>query len=177
MGREEGFTLLELMVVALVTTILLTIGSVALRHYWLVRALSGAQDQVATQLRGAQQQSMSESHPWVFGARFQKGSSSWGVVRYNVTTGACSVVSSLSFDGNVVIVDDAQTDFPDVTGATTACRNATPGASANHEVVFFYARGNSSASSTVGSVKLVQPTINRTERVTVSPITGRVTKL
>jgi prepilin-type N-terminal cleavage/methylation domain-containing protein len=174
---QAGFTLMELMFVTALMGILLTLGAFAVRHFWSVRSLQGAQDTVVTQLRQVQQRSFSENHPSVYGVRFLKGTSDFGVVRYDYGTSACSVVNSQQLGDGVQIVNDAETDFPDVANLTTACRNATPNASANYEVVFFYARGSTNASATVGSVKLSQPKISRTNKVVVSPLTGRVTRV
>jgi Tfp pilus assembly protein FimT len=174
-AREAGFTVIELAVVAALATVLLSIGAVAVRHFWLVRSIKGAQDQVVAQLRQVQQRSAAETYPIIYGVRFLKGSSSWGVVRYNASTTTCAAVTSLTLPDGIQIVNDAETDFPDVATATTACRNAAP-SSASYEVVFFYPKGSTNASSTVGSVKLIQPALNRTAKITVSNLTGRVTR-
>lgn len=174
-GSEAGFTVIELAMVLLLTTVLLSIGVVAIRHFWLVRSIKGAQDQVVEQLRSAQQRSAAESYPIIYGVRFQKGTATWGLVRYNASSATCAAVNTLTLPDGIQIVNDADTDFPDVTTATAACRNAAP-ASANYEVVFFYPKGSTNATSTIGSVKLIQPALNRTARVTVSPLTGRVTR-
>ena len=162
-------TLVEVLVVIVVISLLLAISASALRNFWLVKSLQAAQDDVISQLKQDQQRSESESAPMVYGARFQKGTSTWGTVQYNGNTGACAVVNSVTFDTGVVVANS--TDFPDATG-TTACRNASPDASANNEVVFFYPSG----SATAGSAILSQPAIGRTGTVMVSAVTGRVYK-
>ena len=174
-AAEGGFTVIELAVVAALATVLLSIGAVAVRHFWLVRSIKGAQDQVVSQMRQTQQRSAAETYPIIYGLRFQKGTSTWGVVRYNASSTTCAAVNTRTLPDGVQFVNDADTDFPDVTTATTACRNAAP-ASANYEVVFFYPKGSTNATSAIGSVKLIQPALNRTAKVTVSNLTGRVTR-
>ena len=169
MRDEHGFTLLELVVVIAITGMLLALTAGALRYFWLVRSIQGAQDQVITQMKEAQQRSSSESAPWVYGVRFHKGTPTWGVVRYHSSANACASVNTMTFDAGVIVADT--TDFPDVT-VTTACRNAFPNASPDYEVAFFYPRG----SATAGSVKLTLPSLGRTRTVNVSAVTGRVSK-
>ncbi len=167
LGRERGVTLVELMMVIAITGVLLTLSASALRHFWLVHSLVGAQSQVVTQLREDHERSISQSHPLVYGERFLKGTSKWGTVLYNVTTGACSAVNSKSFDAGVIV--DSSSSFPDVTG-TAACRNAAPNPSPNYIVVLFYARGSASP----GSLTVRQPVLGRTRMVNVAAVTGRV---
>ena len=173
---EAGFTIMELMVVMLIGSILVTLGAFAVRQFWQKRSLQGAQDQVAVQMRQVQQRSMAETYPIVYGIRFQKGTSNWGVVRYNASTLACQAVNNLKM-GDGVQFQAAGTDFPDVptgTGATsTACRNAAP-ASADYEVVFFYPKGSASAAAAGSTVTLLQPGLPETKVLTVLPNTGRV---
>lgn len=176
---EGGFTVIELMVVMVMTGILLTLGAFAVRQFWVKRSLEGAQDQVVVQMRQVQQRSMAETYPIVYGIRFQKDASNWGVVRYNATTGTCQAVNNFVM-GDGVKFDVAGTDFPDVpistATTTTACRNATPGNSPNHEVVFFYPKGSTNADSDGSSVTLLQPALPETNKVTVTALTGRVTR-
>jgi prepilin-type N-terminal cleavage/methylation domain-containing protein len=175
---EAGFTLTELMAVMLLAVILMTLGAFAVRQYWLRRSLQGAQDQVVAQMRQVQQRSMAESYPIVYGIRFQKDTSNWGIVRYNASTGACQAVNNLVMSDGVRFT--TATDFPDVVSPSTMsfnCRNAAPGASSAHEVVFFYPKGTANTAPTTGSsVILEQPALPKTATVTVSPLTGRVTR-
>ena len=172
-GGSAGFTVVELAVVVALTTVMVSLGAVAARRFFQTRALQGAQDQVVAQMRESQQRSIAESYPIVYGLRFLKGTGNYGVVRYNAANQSCQVVNSQTFDGGIQVVNDAETDFPDVTTLTTACRNATPNASANYEIVFFYPKGSTNATATIGSVKLLQPATGQTKKVTVSPLTGR----
>lgn len=166
---ESGFTLVELLMVLALTTLLLTIGAGAVRHFWRVRALTGARDSVATQMRLAQQRSFSESFPTVYGLRFEEGTDRWSLVRYNDTTGACTVVSSWKLDAVTI---GATTDFPEG-AAALACRNAAPGGAPANEVAFFYPRGSASA----GAVALTSDATGRTLTLQVSAATGRVSAL
>ena len=171
---EGGFTLLETLVVFVLIGLVTTFGVGAVRHYWLVRSLSSGRDTVAAQLREVQQRSLSESHPNVYGVRFRKGTSTYGIVKYVAgTPGTCTAVTQQTLDG-VEFANDSETDFPDVAGLTSLCRAAAP-ASDDYEIVFFYPRGSTNASSTIGSVKVRQPSLNRSKKISVSRLTGRVT--
>jgi prepilin-type N-terminal cleavage/methylation domain-containing protein len=172
--RQEGFTLVELLVVLALTSILLTLGAFAVRHFWFVRSLSGAQDEVATQLRRQQQQVMAASNPFVYGAHFEANSSDWELIRFDPKGAGsaddeCSVQATRGFDLRVqvsgVAFDDLQA--PEQAAACVADLGGTAG-----EYVFFFARGN----ATKGSVTVTQPQLGRSETVTVTDITGRVTK-
>jgi Tfp pilus assembly protein FimT len=164
---------MELMVVIVMTGILLTLGSFAVRQFWLRRSLQGAQDQIVVQMRQVQQRAQAETYPIVYGIRFQKGSSNWGIVRYNASSQTCVAVNNLTMGDGVRFVNDAETDFPDVATATTACRNVAPSSTA-YEIVFFYPKGSTNAATGGSSVKLEQPALSRTNKVIVSPLTGRV---
>jgi prepilin-type N-terminal cleavage/methylation domain-containing protein len=178
-SREEaGFTLTELMVVMLLGVILVTLGAFAVRKYWLRRSLEGAQDQVVSQLRQVQQRSMAETYPIVYGVRFEKDTSRWGVVRYNASTATCQAVNNLTMSDGVIFLGSG-TDFPDVvtpSTMSTACRNAAPGASGNHEVIFFYPKGSTNAATAGSTLTLRQPALPQDDTVTVSKLTGKVTR-
>lgn len=166
---------MELMVVMVLTGILLTMGAFAVRQFWLKRSLQGAQDQVVVQMRQVQQRSMAETYPIVYGIRFQKNTSNWGIVRYNASTSTCQAVNNLTMSDGVKFVNDGFTDFPDVTTATNACRNAAP-LSSDYEVVFFYPKGSTNAGSGGSTVKLEQSALPATKLVRVSQLTGKVTR-
>ncbi len=172
-AREAGFTLVELLTVMLLTSILLTTGAFAVRHYWFVRSLQGGQDTVVAALREVQQRAMSESHPNVYGIRFLPGTSSFGVVRYNAITATCTAVSNQALGNGTRFT--AATQFPEVVGPSGECRNQAP-ASPDYEIVFFYARGSTSADDGADSIELLQPQTGGTKAVTVSRLTGRVTR-
>lgn len=169
MRREDGFTLSELLIVMLVMSIVLTLGAYSFRRYWQTRSLHGSVDQVATELRGEQQRATSESHPWIWGAWFKQGTSRWGVVRANASTGACQVKDRRTLSTGVVV---SSVSFADVTtpALSSACATA---AESGAEVVLFFARGT----ATEGTVSLSHPEVSggAAKTITVSPITGRVT--
>lgn len=164
---QRGFTLVELLVAMSLIAILVTLGAQPMRNYWLNRAVMGAADDVATQLRSLQERVVSESHPLVYGAAFAPGSADWSLLQYNPSGPSCSVVGTRSFDTDVVVQSASFIGAP--AAIVTAC-SALPGVESDDAFVFFYARG----SATGGQVAVRQPTIGRTETVTVGPITGRV---
>lgn len=181
-GDQRGFTLIELLVVMALTAVLMTLGASAVRHYWFVRSLQGAQDEIVTQLRRSQQQSVAESHPRTYGARFptRRGStmSTFGLVRLNIAAdpaaSTCVEYESRTFDAGVRIVNpggSSTTSF-DVVPETLLCRNQIPGASDKDDFVFFRARGT----ATAGKVTIDHPVLggSRRKTVCVSALTGRI---
>jgi prepilin-type N-terminal cleavage/methylation domain-containing protein len=174
-GRQEGFTLTELMVTCLVLGIVLTLGVTAFRHYWKVRALTGAVDEVVTELRGQQQDASTQTHPWVAGAWFKQDTSRWGTVRANAVTGACEIRSRRTLPAGVTVSSVSFSDVtdPNISGNCAAglASEAGPGAV---EIVVFFARGT----ATEGSVSLSQPAVNggAARTISVAPMTGRVTR-
>lgn len=168
-GREDGFTLSELLVVTVVIAIALTLGAGAFGRYWKVRSLNGAIDEVVTELRAKQQDATGQTHPWVWGAWFKQGTPRWGIVRANAISGACEVRARRTFSSGVTV---SAVSFADV---TTPALSATCAAAAESGagVVLFFARG----SATGGSVSLSHAEVGggSARTITVSPITGRVT--
>ncbi len=169
--KEEGFTLIELLVATALLAVLATLGAGAARQFWLVRSLDAGADAAVSQLRRMQAQSAAESHPLIFGARFRAGSSEWTLVKFDPkiptdsTDDVCTELGSpRTFDAGVIV---ASVDFSDVTGVTDKCRSQT-----SDEVALFYPRGT----ATAGSLVLSQPALGRTQTVTVTAITGRVTR-
>ncbi len=169
-GRQEGFTLTELMMACAVLAVVLTLGASAFGHYWKVRALTGAVDEVVTELRGEQQDASTQTHPWVWGAWFKQGTSRWGTLRANAVTGVCEIKSRRTFPGGVTV---GSATFGDVT-APAISANCAAAAETGAEVVVFFARGT----ATGGSVGLIHPTVDggSARTITVSPMTGRVTR-
>lgn len=169
-GKEDGFTLSELLVATAVIAIAVTLGAAAFLHHWKVRALSGAVDQIVTELRAEQQDATTQTHPWVWGAWFKPGTPRWGVVRGNAATGACDVRSRRQLPAGVTVSAAA---FDDVTTPPLSSTCAAA-AETGSEVVLFFARG----SATGGSVSLAHPEVGggAGRTIAVAPITGRVTR-
>ncbi|MFN2594275.1 MAG: Tfp pilus assembly protein FimT/FimU [Actinomycetota bacterium] len=173
---EGGFSLLELIVAVAIGLVMMSVAVIATKRYYQVRALQGAQDQVVSQMRSAQQRAMSESYPNVYGVRFEKGTNRWSVVKVDATSAACTVVYSYTFEGGTT-VDSAGTSFPAYSTWSTACQNAAPGNSANDQTIFFFPSGSSSATSPGGStVKLINNQTGKFNNTTVMPLTGRVVR-
>ncbi|HEX2049137.1 MAG TPA: hypothetical protein VHJ34_00725 [Actinomycetota bacterium] len=179
-GDERGFTLVDLLVTMAITAALLSLGASAVRHFWLVRTLEGAADDVRSGMRALHEQATSESHPLVYGARFRVGSNEWYLFQYNPNAATASGWSctdrtpregTFQFDGGVRLT--AASFTLDAAGATirTRCASALPGAAASDHYALFYARGD----ATPGSVTVTQPALaGRTRTVEVLGLTGRV---
>ena len=167
---QSGFTLVELMAVTALLAIMLTLAAGALRAYTRGKALQGARDMTVTQLRTAQQRTFSEGYPRAYGVRFLKNGTRWDLVRYDASTGACTVVESHVLTHGVTISGAAaDTDFPE-SAAATACRSAAPNGSGNYEVALFFARG----SATGGKATFNLSGSGKTRTVTVNGATGGV---
>ena len=167
MQREDGFTLVELMVVISLMAILFTLSASALRHYWFTQALDGSVQSAVSQLRQAQQRTDSESAPLVYGVRFQVGSSNWAVVKYDPVSPAttaddvCTQVNNYTFDGVVIASASFST-------SSNVLLSKCPQPS--QQFAMFFARGT----ATGGSLTLRHPITGRTKTITVLPLTGRV---
>ena len=197
MKREDGFSLIVLLVVMALISILLTLGVTSIRFFWLGRALDGERDQIFTNLRALQQQVVSESNPLIFGAWFKEmtpatddGTPQWGTVRYRPadedappgTPGTCSSTATYRMDGSVQVTSvnfadtllGATSDTDDVTGVMAECRLQVPASAAADDFVFFLARGT----ATAGCVTLTQPARDMADvTVAVSTLTGRVERI
>ena len=169
-ASERGFTLIEVLVAMALASILITLGAFALRSYWINRSLEGARAEVGSTMRQLQQQSVSESHPLVFGVRFTPGggptsaTTTWATLKYNPnSSGAkCEVLQTNTFSTKVY-VSAATFDSPSLDVSNCS---AGPGES----FVWFYARGT----ATAGSLTLSQPELDRELDVTVSGLTSRI---
>jgi prepilin-type N-terminal cleavage/methylation domain-containing protein len=179
MKNERGFTLIELLVVMVVVLIMATLGASAMRHYWFVRSVKGASQQVTAQLRQLQSQADSVSHPVVYGAWFlpnQSNSSEWGTLVYDPTitnvADRCELGSEAKVLPTEVRVVDAA--FTDTTTLTSACKTELTGAgvanASSAKTVFFYARGN----STGGELTLAREGVGKERTIEIAALTGRV---
>jgi prepilin-type N-terminal cleavage/methylation domain-containing protein len=174
MRREQGFTLIELLVTISLVTVIMTLGAQALRHYWLINSLEQAEGEIISQLRQLQERVVSETHPLVYGARFQPGAanSQWQVVKYDpksLTTASddtCIVEGARDFSTGVYVTSAS---FSDPSSATATCRAQISGA-ASDPFVFFFAKGT----ATGGQLTIRQPAIDRARAIVVTALTGRV---
>ena len=186
---EAGFSLLEVMTVMTIIVVLTGLGAFAIRHFWLVRSLSGGQDEVVSRLRSLQESSVAESHPIVYGAFFFEGEDDiprWGEVRFNPDDATC-VATPAELDAGVYLADvDTGASLPGLSPTefgemVTACDAGVeeayvtdgfgdPGAADGY--FFYLARGVANS----GSLLLEQPILGRTAGVTVVGLTGRVSK-
>lgn len=168
MREEEGVTLIEVLVTVSLAAILLTLSANALRTYWRNQQIDGAGEQVVSQLRQVQEQTDSESHPLVYGVRFDVGTSNWAIVRYDPKSSAtttddeCTVSGTRSFPAGVTI---SAASFTAPSGILISkC------SSSSQPFAFFYARGT----ATAGSATLSQASTGKTRTISVLPLTGRV---
>lgn len=160
--EESGFTLIELMAVVTLMAILMAIGGLALRRYWFIQSLSGAQSDIVAQLRVQQEESRTRA-PKVFGARFTEGSSQWDLIQYD--SGVCTPTGETRTFGTGVEVETVNFDTGLDPAELTDCLDGAT------DLVLFYARG----SATPGTVSVVHPAIdNRELAVCVTGLTGRV---
>lgn len=169
--NESGFTLIEVLTTLALVGILSTLGGIALRHFWLTRALKGGTAGVVTQLRATQEKVTSESYPLVYGVRFDPGSANWWVVKYDpVNAGpgddTCTTTSRHTLGTSVVIENAAFLADSYITGF---CKSQL-GTSADEAIALFYPSG----SATAGTVTLRQITLDIEKTIEVDGITGRV---
>lgn len=170
--REEGFTLIELLVTMALLAIMFTLGSFALKTFWMRRALDGSTDQVTAQLRQLQQRAVAESHPLIYGARFTENERSYTLLKYNPldpTPPICEQMATLSLEDGVEVASG--TYFTNSSYVTPSeCGTVGPG----DHFVFFFARG----SATGGTLKLtnqqLEGTSQDTTTISVTNLTGRV---
>ena len=177
MQREDGFTLIEVLSAIMLMFILLTLSASSMRSYWLNQSLDGAQGTMRSQMRQLQERSVSESHPTVYGMRFQVGTSNWGVVQYDPTalpSPRCNQLNSNKLNSGVIFKTSPSTSFTAAAGSDAAtiialCKSQIAGATGDQFVLFF-ARGT----ATPGQVTLTHPLVGRNKVITVTAITGRV---
>lgn len=167
-GRgEAGFTLMELLVVIVLTGILLTLGAAALRTYWMRRSLDGSTKQVTAQLRAMQQRAVAESHPLVYGARFTEGDGTYALFKYNPANSVapCDKLNTAQFEGHVEAASGTSFDASPYIDLSKC--EGTPG---NDHYVFFFARGT----ATAGTLQLTHETLGDSTSISVTNLTGRV---
>ncbi|MEA2434234.1 MAG: hypothetical protein QOG54_1691 [Actinomycetota bacterium] len=163
---EEGFTLIELLFAMVLLSILLGLGVNSLRVYWWNQQLIRAEDSVVAQLTQIQDQSVSESNPLTYGARFRLNTGTFDLVRFDGATNACTKTSDVVFDPAITVT---AVDFPNVATLTSECRGDL-GAPAGDKFAFFFPRGT----ATGGSITLTSSRVGKSKTITVTPITGKV---
>ena len=171
---ERGFTVLELVSVMALLSLVLTLGAAGFRHYWLLHSLESSQSDVATQLRQVQARVASESHPYIYGARFTPGSSTWSLLKYNQGSDRLSTSDdSCAADGTQRTLPGARTVGPPASSFAAAQGvdfSKCGGAHGSDVFVVFYAKGT----STGGTLTLESPELGRTREIVVSSLTSRV---
>lgn len=173
--REGGFTIIELLVTVALGAILMTLGASAFRAYWFSSSLASTQDLMLTEMRAMQERAVSESHPLVYGLRFQESSGRWAEVVYDpkdqsiTSDDVCEYVGGdpavKDFEAGIVV---RSADFTDPPGLSVS---KCPGSS-NGKFAFFYAKGT----ATAGNVTFLQPNTMKELGLQLSSLTGRVTK-
>ena len=188
---QTGFSLIEVLVAISIVSVLLTLGAQPLRNYWFKQSLLGAQDELMSEMEGAQSLVTSESHPLVYGIRFSdapgyNSEGTWGLIKYDPTNGpagaaTCTQYATGSndsgvFNAEVRIVNPSFTPTPPATEQAFCRANLKDSSGAtlaatNDQFVFFYARG----SATGGSVTLTQPGLGSDDDVSIEvhSLTGR----
>ncbi len=171
---ESGFTVLELVAVATLLSVVLSFGVTAFRHYWLMHSLESAQSDVATQLRQLQALVASESHPYIYGARFTPGSPDWSLVKYDQGSNRLSTAddSCVAYGATYTLPSTQAVGSPSSSfGAPQGVDlSKCGGAHATDLFVVFYAKGT----STGGTLTLRSPALGKTRQITISSLTSRV---
>lgn len=171
---DGGFTILELLTVMTLLSVVLTLGATGFRHYWLLQSLEAAQGDVATQLRQVQARVASESHPFIYGARFTPGSPAWSLVKYNQGTNRLSTDDdSCSVDGGSRTMGGVETVAAPASGFTSpqgVDLSKCGGTHSTDVFVMFYAKGT----ATGGKLTIRSTALDRTREIHVSALTSRV---
>jgi prepilin-type N-terminal cleavage/methylation domain-containing protein len=166
---QDGFTLVELMVVLALGAVLVGLSASALRNYWFTQALEGSTAQVMSQMRQVQQRTDSESAPLVYGVRFEVGTPNWAVVRYDPKSATtpdddeCTQIAAHQFSDGVSI-SGATFDAPPGAVVLSKCPQSS------QVFAMFFARGT----ATQGTVTLRHELTERIRTISVLPLTGRV---
>lgn len=161
---QKGFTIVELLWGMLIAALLMGLGAQALRTYWMRQGLVGGASQIVTQMKNAQQGSVAETHPIVYGVRFRVNESEWAIIRYDPKASECKEIEQHDLEAGAYV---HSASFSDAPAPQAVCVSAFPG----NVFAFFYPRG----SATEGSVVLRSRQTAGERTISVAGITGRVT--
>ena len=153
--REEGFTLIELLVVMGIIGILMTLTSYAIFSYWRAQQLTGATQQIITDLRDAQVRAQSEVR--TYRVQFNTASESYAITRCEGN----DCTDPLSFS----LVETVQME----NGIDISTASFTYGTTADGTSVYFQPRGVSSD----GSVVIRSTRLDQDRVITINGLTSR----
>jgi len=178
--RQAGFTLIELLVTMGIAALLLTLSAGAVRVFFLNQSLEGATDELVTQMREQQEDSVAQAFPLIFGVGVSAGRNDFTLFSFDPGADSSSTAddsceaTTRSFDAGMFSVGArvaSETIANDPAAPEYAECAGLPGV-VNDQIVFFYARGT----ATGGTIVLEQPGIDRQRTITVSAASGRVTR-
>lgn len=172
MRRQDGYTLIEVLIVMSLLSVIVTLGASAFQRYGHRQSLEAGTDRIVGELRGLQQRVVSESNPLVYGARIVPDSGSLQLIRYNPTAAAgsrCSITETVALSGGLMSypVTLRNPSFTAIEPTPTCTTELGAGS-----YVFFFARGT----ATAGSVEVFQPNMSASETITVGSLTSRVSR-
>jgi prepilin-type N-terminal cleavage/methylation domain-containing protein len=157
--RDAGLTLIEVMVVLVLASILMTIGILAMKNYLMSHRQLGTADGIRSTLRAAGEQSLSEGRTYCV----YFTASTWTVYRSDCTvaankTGGPEKVQDPSITVSAVTFTPPASAVP---GQSTACP-------VTGKCAYFYPRGT----ALKGSLQVVRG--SKTYTVSVEGLTSRV---
>jgi prepilin-type N-terminal cleavage/methylation domain-containing protein len=166
---ERGFTLIESLAAIALISLLVSLSAVALKNFWYVEAVDRGTGELTSLLKRTQQRVVAETHPLVYGAWFEEGSSDWGIVKFDPKSNETSTDDVCTKEPEKRLADGVKVTA--VVGDTTSeaaaeCLTIAPDAT----FVFFYARGT----ATDSTVTLGKEGSTSTGSIHVFPLTGRV---
>jgi prepilin-type N-terminal cleavage/methylation domain-containing protein len=154
---DQGFTLVELLVVLSILTILMSLGAFALVSYWRAQALTSASEQVITDIRDVQVRAQAEVRPYRL--VFDLPNDSYQVERLGTETdpNAWDPVETRLFDSRMI-------DF------TSSSFSAFTGCFDGHldDELYFCARGVSSG----GTLVIHSVALDQDRVITVTGLTA-----
>ncbi len=151
-SREDGFTLLELLVTMTILGIVLAIAVAPYKNYQRAQAHQNTARLVVASLRGAQVSAVAENA--TYRVTFAADGGSWQAARLSGTTWTDVGPAGTSADRTVSVADPSFRQSDGSLGAT----------------VYFYPRG----SATKGSLVVVRAGRDKVYTVTVEGLTARV---